>query len=367
MRILVAPQEYKGRLTARAAADAMARALRAVCPHWSLDLAPVADGGPGTLEALCAAQECVEAEVPSQDPLGRPLLARYGALPDGWAIVEMAQASGLWRLRREERNAGLTSTFGTGQLIAAALQAGHTRVLIGVGGSATNDGGAGALTALGFRFLDAAGQPLPPGGVHLERLHAIDDAAVLPAARTAQLRVATDVQNVLLGSHGATFVYGPQKGADPALLQRLERALTRFSEVVTRHTGRDDTSTPATGAAGGLSFGLHALLGAELVPGFAEVARALRLDARIARADLVLTGEGRLDAQTAYGKGPSELAARAQKAGLRIVCFAGKLDDAAAARRFDEVVEVSRERVPRPDEAADVLEQAVRAWARRLA
>ncbi|HYX91142.1 MAG TPA: glycerate kinase, partial [Myxococcaceae bacterium] len=306
MRVLIAPQEFKGTLTGREAAEAIARGICSARPDWELDVAPLADGGPGTMEALLAACGGERRSAQVEDPLGRPVDAAFAILADRerTAVVEMAQASGLWRLARHELDAERASTFGTGQLVRAALEAGCRSILVGAGGSATNDGGAGAVEALGARLLDDSGHPLPRGGAALTRLARLEIGGLHPALREADLRVATDVRNPLLGPSGATYVFGPQKGADGHALELLEAALARFARVVAETTGRDLTAQEGAGAAGGLAFGLVALAGARIAGGFEEVSRALDLPRRLAWADAAITGEGRLDDQTRFGKGP---------------------------------------------------------------
>lgn len=367
MRLLVAPQELKGTLTAREAALAVAVGIGRAHPDWRCEVTPLADGGPGTLEALLTARGGRRVEVDVEDPLGRPVRAAYGMLDDGTAVVEAAQASGLMRVGAGELDPLRASTFGTGELIAAALEAGAQRLLVGVGGSATNDGGAGALEALGVRLLDEGGQPLPRGGAALARLARIDRSGMHPglAAAPARIRVATDVQNPLLGPLGATRVYAPQKGADAKALEELEKALTRFAEVVRETVGVDCSGVAGTGAAGGLAFGLRALGGAELVSGFDEIASSLRLEERIRGCDAVLTGEGRLDAQTSFGKGPSRLAQRARALGRRVITFVGAVAPGADTSAYDEVVVLSDPgaKVPPKEVARAQLEAAAQAWA----
>ena len=362
MRVLVAPQEFKGTLTGPEAAKAIARGLSAAHPEWEVHEVALADGGPGTLDALVRARGGVRHRLRVEDPLGRRVEAEWASLPDGTAVVEMAQASGLSLLRVDERDPLRGSTFGTGELIRAALDAGHPDLLIGAGGSATNDGGAGALEALGYGFLDSKGRPLGRGGGALSRLARIDSSGRHPALGRAQLRIATDVRNPLLGPTGATAVFSEQKGATVEAKEWLESALDHFARVVSTIAGRDLSQMAGGGAAGGLAFGLAALAGGRIVGGFAEVSEALQLPEQISRADLVITGEGRLDAQTGYGKGPAAVAAEARRMGRRAVCFAGRVE--AGRELFDEVVEVSRERVPTSkEEAASLLEASARTWA----
>jgi glycerate 2-kinase len=368
MRVLIAPQEFKGTLSGRAAAEAIARGLGNARPDWELDLAPLADGGPGTMDALLAACGGERRAVVVEDPLGRPVSAAFGILSDGdrTAIVEMAEASGLWRLTREELDPHRSSTFGTGQLVRAALEEGCRRILVGAGGSATNDGGAGAVEALGARLLDASGQPVARGGAALAGLARVELDGLHPALREADLRVATDVRNPLLGPTGATYVFGPQKGADAPALEVLEAALARFAERVAESIGRDASAQEGTGAAGGLAFGLVAIAGARIAGGFDEVSRALELPRRLRSADVVITGEGRLDDQTPFGKGPGAVASEARRLGKRAVCFAGAVS--GGRELFDEVIQVSPggERPPTATAAAALLEASAREWAARF-
>jgi glycerate kinase len=332
VRVLVAPQEFKGSLSAAEAARAMAEGLRRALPGVELDLVPMADGGPGTVDALVAAGGGRRLTATVADPLGRPVEAAWGFLEEGpTAVIEMAAASGLVLLRSQERDARRTSTYGTGQLIAAALEAGCRRLVIGLGGSATNDGGAGMAQALGARLSDGEGHDLPPGGAALARLARIDVSGLDGRLRDCQAMGATDVTNLLCGPHGASAVYGPQKGALPADVEELDAALAHYAAVIERDLGKRVAEVPGAGAAGGIGAGLIAFLDAELRPGAPLVAEVVGLEKRIAAADLVLTGEGRLDAQTAYGKTVATVARLAQGQGRPVLALAGRVDDAREA------------------------------------
>jgi glycerate kinase len=332
VRVLIAPQEFKGSLSAAEAARAIAEGLRRALPGVELDLAPMADGGPGTVEALVAAAGGRRLTATVADPLGRPVEAAWGLLDESsTAVIEMAAASGLVLLRPEERDARRTSTYGTGQLIAAALEAGCRRLIIGLGGSATNDGGAGMAQALGARLSDGEGRDLPPGGAALARLARIDVSGLDGRLRDCQVLGATDVTNPLCGPHGASAIYGPQKGASPADVEELDAALANYATVIERDLGKRVAEVPGAGAAGGSGAGLIAFLDAELRPGAQLVAEAVGLEKRIAAADLVVTGEGRLDAQTAYGKTVATVARLARGQGRPVVALAGRVDDAREA------------------------------------
>lgn len=331
MRIIIAPDAYKGSVASAAAAAAMGRGILAVFPDAQLRTLPVADGGEGTVAALVAATggRLVRTEVPG--PLGRPVQAEWGVLGDGvTAVLEMAAASGL-PLLAGARDPRRSSTVGTGALVRAALDAGYRKLILGLGGSATNDGGAGLAQALGARFLDARGRPLPPGGAALAGLDRIDLAGLDPRLAGIELLVACDVANPLTGPKGASAVYGPQKGADPATVRELDRALGVLERVATQATGRDVAQRPGAGAAGGLGAGLMWFTPAQLRPGVAIVLAAAGFEAMLDGADLVFTGEGRTDGQTAMGKAPAGVAAAACRHGVPVVCLSGGLDAEADA------------------------------------
>ncbi len=328
MRILIAPQEFKGSLTATEAARFIADGLRRALPDAELDLAPLADGGPGTVEALVEATNGRYVETEVRDPLGRPVRARWGVLggaSGGTAVIEMAAASGLTLLLVAERDPLTASTYGTGELIRAALDAGCSRLIVGAGGSATNDGGAGMAQALGARLLDDAGDDLPPGGAALARLERVDVTGLDPRLQDAEVTVASDVTNALCGPEGASFVYGPQKGAAHGDVRLLDTALANYARVIARDLGPDVASIPGSGAAGGLAAGLIAFCGARVRPGFDVVARAVGLQERIRRADVVVTGEGRLDRQTAFGKTPAGVARLSRRLGRAVVAVVGEV------------------------------------------
>jgi glycerate kinase len=326
MRVLVAPQEYKGSLTAAEAAGIIADGVREALPDADVVMAPVADGGPGLLGVMLriAGARAMTARV--HDPLGRPVDAAWVRLPDGVGVIEMAAASGLVLVAPAERRSLDASTYGTGELIRAALDERCSEVIVGAGGSATTDAGAGALQALGIRLLDAAGDDLPPGGGALLRLHRIDASGRDARIGSVRVRVATDVRNPLCGPNGAARVFAAQKGATPEEIELLESALLRFAEVAARDLGADVLALEGGGAAGGLAAGLAAGLGATIEPGFPLVAAVLGLERLIADCDIVITGEGRLDAQTSSGKAPQGVAEIARRHGRRTVMLAGSVD-----------------------------------------
>jgi glycerate kinase len=330
VKIVVAPDSYKGSLSAVAVADAIARGAAAVFPGAQIARVPVADGGEGTVEALVVATGGHVEERTVRGPLGEPVRARWGVLGGaGGAVVEMAAASGLPLVPPARRDPRVTSTYGTGELLRAALDAGVRRVVLGIGGSATNDGGAGLARALGVRFLDAAGAELPEGGAALARLDRIDLSGLDPRLSEVELEVACDVDNPLTGPRGASAIYGPQKGATPELVRVLDAALERYAAVARAATGRDVAGRPGAGAAGGLGAGLLFFTPARLRPGVEIVLEAAGFDALVRGADLVVTGEGRTDFQTAMGKAPAGVAAAAKRHGVPVVCLAGGLGDGA--------------------------------------
>ena len=328
MRVLVAPQEFKGTLTAAEAAQAIAAGVRLALPEADVDLLPMADGGPGTVRAMVGASNggrILEATV--HDPLGRHVGAEWGLLEDGSGVIEMASAAGLWRLREDERDPRVASTFGVGELIAEALAAGCRRIIVGLGGSATNDGGAGMAAALGVRLLDANGRELPAGGAALAALHRIEIAGLDSRLKGCEVVVACDVTSPLCGPQGASLLYGPQKGALPAVALELEAALRHYAGIVEEATGVSVLDLPCAGAAGGLGAGLAAFLGAKLCPGVEVVAEAVGLRERLIAAELLVTGEGRLDGQTSLGKTVVGVAAMARESGVPVLVVAGSLGD----------------------------------------
>lgn len=332
MRIVIAPQALKGSLDARAVGQAIARGVLSVWADAEVHIVPVADGGEGTVRALVAATEGELRVAVVHGPLGSPVRAEYGILgaspaaPAGRsAIIEMAAASGLTLVPPAQRDPRRTSTAGTGELMRAALDAGCDTLLIGLGGSATNDGGAGMAQALGVHLLDADGHELPPGGAALARLAHVDCGALDGRLARTRMRVAADVNNPLCGPGGATAVYGPQKGATPAVVEELDAALAHYAQVLRDDLGVAVADVPGAGAAGGLGAGLLAFTPAELVPGAWLVLEALQFGELLRGARLVFTAEGQLDAQTAYGKAVGAVAAAARQAGAHVIALTGRL------------------------------------------
>lgn len=329
LRVLIAPDSFKGSLTSVEVARALADGWLRVRPRDRVELAPLADGGEGTIEAILAAgRGWASMPVSTRDPLGRPIAGRF--LRDGArGVVELADASGLSRLAAGERDALRATTFGTGLTLAAAVGLGVREIVLGVGGSATTDGGAGLLSALGARLLDSEGGDLPPGGAALARLRRIDLSGVAPALTEVDLVIASDVTNPLLGERGAAAVYGPQKGASEADVLELDRALGRFADVLEAATGRSVRDVAGAGAAGGTVAGLLGIAGrfasVEVQAGIETVMELTGFGERLADADLVLTGEGRIDEQTAYGKTALGVARRAAAHGVPCIAVGGSV------------------------------------------
>ncbi len=326
MRVLVAPDKFRGTLTARAAAEAIASGWLRARPRDHLDLAPMADGGEGTMEVLVEALggEIVRPTV--SGPLGDDVQAAFGIAGDGpqrVAIVEMASASGLQLIGQGRRDPRRTSTRGTGDLIRSALDHDPAKVIVGLGGSATNDGGAGIAQALGVRLLDAVGSELRPGGAALAELTRIDATALDPRVRAVAFIAATDVDNPLTGPNGASVIYGPQKGATPEDVAVLDRSLGHLAAVVHRDLGIGLRDEAGAGAAGGAGFGLMAFLGARVRAGVDVVVEAVDLASRVALAGLTITGEGRFDAQSLRGKVPAGVLALARERSIPAIVLCG--------------------------------------------
>ncbi|AWO74406.1 glycerate kinase [Geobacillus thermoleovorans] len=323
MKIVIAPDSFKESLSALEVAEAVERGFRTVFPEGEYVKVPMADGGEGTVRSLVDATggRIVETEVTG--PLGEPVRAFFGLLGDGkTAVIEMAAASGLHLVPRDRRNPLVTTTRGTGELILAALDAGATHLIIGIGGSATNDGGAGMVQALGGRLLDEDGCDIGPGGGALADLHAIDLSGLDPRLGGVRIDVACDVDNPLTGPNGASAIFGPQKGATPDMVAVLDRNLAHYADVIRRDLGKQVGDIPGAGAAGGLGAGLLAFLPAELKRGVEIVIETVQLAERVKDADLVITGEGRIDGQTVFGKTPIGVAKTAKQFGVPVIGIA---------------------------------------------
>ncbi|WP_018918856.1 glycerate kinase [Vreelandella zhanjiangensis] len=328
MNILLCPDSFKDALSAEQAAKAMAEGVLNAAPQAQTHCCPMADGGEGSLDALIAATGAKRCVVDVQDALGRPRKAAWGWLGEQrTAFIELAEASGLQHLTPEERDALHTSTFGVGQMLLAALDQGAEKALLLLGGSATNDGGAGMLQALGAKLTATSGAPLAPGGAALAALETLDISGLDPRLTSLNVEAAVDVDNPLLGERGASAVFGPQKGASPDQVAQLDHALGRFADISARVLGKDYRDLPGAGAAGGMGFAARAFLDATLMPGIEMIMQQADMPALLNNADLVITGEGRLDGQSMSGKTPIGVARAAQRLGKPVIILAGSLGD----------------------------------------
>jgi glycerate 2-kinase len=382
MKILIAPDKFKGTLNAQEVAQNIAKGLRDIQPDAQIELVPMADGGEGTAEAICEARGCSWLECKAHDPLGQEIDARYGWIDqEKIAIMEMSEAAGMRRISQSERDPICATTFGVGEMILDASKRGAKEIIIGLGGSATNDGGFGMARALGFRFFCGA-KELTGVVTDLQSLTKIERpvvAGVPPANSTMQptrlplqlnIIAAVDVRNPLLGENGATRVFGPQKGASKSDLDNLERALTRLADVVAEEFGFDERNRAGAGAAGGLGFGLLSFCGATIRPGFEVVAEAVGLEAKMKDADLVITGEGSLDRQTLEGKTPAGVARLARKLHKPVFAIVGRAtEDREVRELFDGVYENARPGMSKQENmkrAAELLQENARELAKAL-
>lgn len=332
MKIVIAPDSFKGSLSSFEVCKSIQEGLSMALPGSSIVSVPMADGGEGTLDALVQATGGRKVEHTVTGPLGDPVKACFGVLGDGeTGIVEMAQASGLTLIPEKMRNPLLTTTYGVGELIAACINEGCKHIIVAIGGSATNDGGAGMAQALGARLLDQGGKEIGFGGGELIRLSRIIVDDMLPQIRKGDVSVvvACDVDNPLTGPRGASAVYGPQKGATPEMVKMLDAALSHYANVIRRDLGKQVDSIPGAGAAGGLGAGLIAFLDAKLKRGIEIVIEATRLEESIRDADLVITGEGRIDGQTAFGKTPFGVAKVAARNNVPCIAIGGGIEEGA--------------------------------------
>jgi len=365
MKIVVAPDSFKESLRAKEVAEIIEEGIKRVFPQVEVIKVPLADGGEGTIEAILEARggKVISQEVAS--PLGERIKAHFGILDDGFTgIVEMAQASGLSLVPHPQRNPLLTTTYGTGELIKAALDRGCKRIIVGIGGSATVDGGAGMVQALGAKLLNGKGKQISFGGGSLGEIVSIDMSSLDTRVKNTEALVASDVDNPLCGPKGAARVYGPQKGATPEMVKTLEKNLAHFAMMIKKYLNKEVKNIPGAGAAGGLGAGSIAFLGAELRPGIKLMIEASRLEERIKGADLVISGEGRIDEQTVYGKTPVGVAEMAKKEKIPVIIIGGEIRgdvEALYERGVDAVVSCIDRILPRAEamkEAKKTLRQA---------
>jgi len=382
VRILIAPDKFKGALNAREIAENIATGLLDIFPDAQIELVPMADGGEGTAEAICDARGCSWLKCKAHDPLGREIEARYGWIDrERLAVMEMSETAGMRRLSDIERDPIRATTFGVGEMILDATKCGASKIIIGLGGSATNDGGFGMARALGYRFFSDA-RELTGAVSDLQSLTKIEAPVVAgvspanlkmqPARLPLQLNIiaAVDVKNPLQGENGATRVFGPQKGASKADLDSLERALTKLADVVATEFGLDFRNQAGTGAAGGLGFGLLNFCGATILPGFEVVAEAVGLESKMKEADLVITGEGSLDRQTLEGKTPAGVARLARKLRKPVFAVVGRASDDREVRElFDGIYQNARPGMSQQENmkrAAELLRENARELADTL-
>ncbi len=327
MRVVTAIDSFKGSLSAQKAAESIERGIKSVYPEAEVVNYPLADGGEGLVEAILAVCAGEKRVVTVKDPLGREIQGFYGLLKNGTAVIEMAAASGLLLLSEEERNPWLTSTYGTGQLILDALDAGAKEIMLGLGGSATNDGGMGMARALGIRFFDENDALLQGVGGDLEKVATVDATGKDKRLEKISIRMACDVTNPLCGEQGASHIFAGQKGADEAMRYRLDAGMKQYAVAIKEACGIDYADVPGAGAAGGLGVPLLAFFGATTASGIELVLDTLQMDEALQEADLVITGEGRLDGQTLFGKAPIGVAKRAKKYGKPVIALTGSIGD----------------------------------------
>jgi glycerate kinase len=368
MKVVIAPDSFKESLTAEDVASSIANGLRAVWPDAEIISLPMADGGEGTVTTLTRAVGGEFVTCAVFNPLSDPILAEYGLINGGrTAVIEVAAASGLALVPVEKRDPTITSSIGTGALIVDALEKGVRNFIIGIGGSATNDGGFGIAMALGYAFQDVEGENLRKGGLVLGGLDTIDDSKIHPFLRDARFKVACDVNNPLCGPNGATRVYGPQKGATPEQIEELETAMVHYAGVLDAYAGRAVSEEPGAGAAGGIGAGLLAFTNATLEPGVDLIAEACGLEEQVLDCDLVITGEGKIDSQTEQGKVPDGVARIARKHGKPVVGFCGTLDTTANQTAFAEIHPIdvlAKDTQDAMENAGHYLEQAAESFAR---
>jgi len=358
MNIVIAPAPFKGSLSSVAAADAIEQGVRAVMPEAETVRLPLADGGEGTVEALVSATRGRLVQAKVLGPLREPVEAMFGVLGDDvTGVIEMAAAAGLDLVPADKRNPLITTTFGVGQLIRAALEAGCRKLIIGIGGSATNDGGAGMAQALGARLTDAQAREIGPGGQALRDLAKIDISNLDPRIALTEVFVACDVNNPLVGPQGAAAVYGPQKGATAEMVAILDDALSHYADVIVRDLGREVRDLPGAGAAGGLGAGLIAFLDARPRMGIALVMEAVNFEQYIEAADVLITGEGRIDEQTFFGKVIQGVCRLAKRHGVPVIALAGEVAH-DSERLLEEGIAAAFSIVPGPISVEQAMQDA---------
>lgn len=372
MRILIAPDKFKGSLSALQAAEALKRGMLRALPEAQIHLLPMADGGEGTAAVICSALKGSWIKLNAQDSLGQLIPVRYAWVKSDVAVIEMAEASGLWRIPPEKRDLLRSSTFGTGQMITDAIQRGAKKIFVGMGGSATNDAGIGMAAAIGYRFVADSGKCIEPIPLNLPSLaHVLRPKENAFKESFPDIIGLSDVNNPLLGAQGASHAYGPQKGADSAMATLLDNHLSHLADVVAHDLECDYRNHPGAGAAGGLGYGLLSFCAATLQSGFDWISKVTHLEELIADSDLIVTGEGRIDARTFDGKGPAGVAALAKKLNKPVIAFAGSMEEKLKFDSFFDAVYSISDSSSAPEDsmrnAAQLLEEyAERAMSARV-
>ncbi|MFC2123946.1 glycerate kinase [Bacteroidota bacterium] len=373
MKILIAPDSFKESLSALEVARNIEKGIKTVIPETDCILLPMADGGEGTVQSMVDATGGQIINTVVHDPLMREINGFFGILGNGrTAVIEMAAASGIELLQETEKDPYHTTTFGTGELLRSAIEKGCSEIIIGIGGSATNDGGMGMASALGVRFHDKYGKEIPQGGKYLGEIEEIDASEIISEAKTIHFTIASDVSNPLCGPEGASYVFGPQKGATPGQVSILDAGLNHFGDLIEKMSGKTIKNVPGAGAAGGLGAGLMAFLNADMKPGFEVVKEITHLEDHIKNVDIVITGEGKIDSQTQYGKTPFGVAQTAKKQGKKVIAFAGTVGDdidILYENCFDHILPISEKPVPLKyslENAPDLLQNAAQRMMRLL-
>ncbi len=356
MKIIIAPDSYKGSFSAIEVADSIERGIKNVYSNADIIKIPVADGGEGTVDALVLGTNGTYEEVEVVGPLGNKVLAKYGILNENIAVIEMAAASGLTLINKEELNPLITTTYGTGQLIKLAMEKGIRKIYLGLGGSGTNDGGVGMAQALGVSFKDKIGNEIGYGGGELDKIEEIDFSKIHPLLKETEIMVISDVQNPLCGKTGASYVYGPQKGGTKETIEILDRNLKYFGEKVKKFMGKDIMDIPGSGAAGGLGGGLIAFCDATIYSGIDKVLDIMDIDIHLKDTDLVITGEGKIDGQSVFGKVPVGVAKRAKKYDIPVIAIVGSVGD-GACKVYDYGVDAIFDIIDRPMALEEAMEE----------
>ncbi len=348
-KIVIASDSFKGSLSSSQVASAISEGIRDLYPSVEIIKINVADGGEGTTEAILESVDGEAINIKVFDPLGRKIDARYGIIDDGQsAIIEVAAASGLTLLSHEERNPMVTSSYGTGEMIADALERGCRRIYVGLGGSATNDCGMGMFSALGYKFYDSYGNILEGCGASLKKVAHIDESDAIPELIKAEFIIACDVDNPFYGPRGAAYIYAGQKGADSLMIEDLDKGLEHFAGKIYEKTGCDISAVPGAGAAGGLGGAFISFLSAKTVKGIDMILNTVQFDELITDADLVITGEGKIDRQTAMGKVPLGVLNRAKKQNIKVIALAGIIEDLeeVSSLGFDNLIQITQDKLP---------------------